>query len=90
MDSKEELNLMPSCAICGGQFAQQTITHRQPWGDELFEFENVPALVCVQCGEVWLDAQVTQLIEQVILQQPEPKRFRQIPVFSLNELTLTR
>ena len=78
------------CAVCGGRLEERTITHRQPWGKELFEFENVPAMVCRQCGEVWLDANVMELIEQVIQQKPEPKRFQQVPVFSLNEFILTR
>jgi len=83
---------MPSmtCAICGGAFAPKTVTHRQPWGDELFEFENVPALVCTQCGEVWLDGNVVGVIEQVIREKPTPKRFHQVPVFSLSEYNLTR
>ena len=34
-----------TCAQCGGSLESQNITHRQQWGDELYEFENVPALV---------------------------------------------
>ena len=69
------------CTKCGGSLQRQTITHRQSWGDQLYEFENVPALVCQQCGEVWLEAEVGQLIERIIQEQPEPKRYHQIPVF---------
>jgi YgiT-type zinc finger domain-containing protein len=65
-----------TCARCGGSLERKTITHRQPWGDELYEFENVPALVCRQCGEVWLEAEVGQLIDKVIQQHPEPKRYQ--------------
>jgi YgiT-type zinc finger domain-containing protein len=56
------------CAHCGGSLERKTITHRQPWGDELYEFENVPALVWSQCGEVWLAAEVGHLIDKVIQQ----------------------
>ncbi len=76
------------CARCGGALERQTITHQQPWGDDLFEFENVPALVCRQCGEVWLEAEVGQLIEKIIQQHPQPKRYHQVPVFSLAEFSL--
>ena len=34
-----------ACAQCGGKLELKNITHRQQWGDELYEFENVPALV---------------------------------------------
>jgi YgiT-type zinc finger domain-containing protein len=76
------------CAVCGGSLEQKIITHQQPWGDELYEFENVPALVCCQCGEVWLDASLAQLVERIIEQHPQPKRFHQVPVFSLAEFSL--
>ena len=44
-------------------------------------------MVCAQYGEPWLDTAVMELIEQVIRQQPEPKRFHQVPVYSLADLT---
>jgi len=75
------------CGQCGGGLVRQTITHQQPWGEDLYEFENVPALVCQQCGEVWLEAEIGQLIESVIKRQPQPKRYHQVPVFSLAEFT---
>jgi len=73
------------CARCGGSLERKTITHQQPWGDELYEFESVPALVCSQCGDVWLAAEVGQLIDRIIQEHPEPKRYHQVPVFSLAE-----
>ena len=51
------------CAICGGSLEPRTITHRQSWGDELVEFEDVPAMVCRQCGESWLGPEAIDLIE---------------------------
>lgn len=90
MDAKQELVMQPEkCGICGGSLENKTVTHRQPWLEELFEFEDVPALVCRQCDEVWLSAEVSQTIERVILKKPQPKRFHQVPVFSFNDLTGT-
>src|SRR5437764_357292 len=63
-DSQPEI-----CIRCGGALEARTITHRQPWGTELYEFENVPALVCVQCDDVWMSAEVAQHIEQIIRRQ---------------------
>ena len=74
-----------TCAQCGGSLARQIITHQQPWGDKLYEFEGVPAVVCAQCGEVWISAEVGQLMEAVIKRNPPPKRYHQVPVFSLVE-----
>lgn len=33
------------CAECRGKLERKTITHRQPWGGDLYEFQDVPALV---------------------------------------------
>lgn len=69
------------CAACGGTWTRQSITHAQLWGDRLYRFEDVPALVCSQCGEVWLGAEVSQWIDRMIQEQPAPARYEQVPVF---------
>jgi YgiT-type zinc finger domain-containing protein len=83
--------IMPNpanCARCGGSLERKNVTYQQPWGDELYEFENVPALVCRQCGEVWLEAEVGQLIDRIIAEHPSPKKYHRVPVFSLAEFSL--
>jgi YgiT-type zinc finger domain-containing protein len=75
------------CARCGGTLERKNITHQQPWGTELYEFEDVPALVCRQCGEVFLEAEVGQLIDKIIKEHPQPKKYHQVPVFSLAEFS---
>ena len=90
MDEKEEgLIFMPQtkgrCAQCGGALRKKTITHTQPWGEEIYRFEAVPALVCAKCGEVWLEAAVTQRIDELIRKHPKPRKYQKIPVFSFAE-----
>jgi len=53
------------CGECGGSLHEKTIVHTQPWGDDLYRFEDVPALVCAQCGSVWLAAQVSQAMDGI-------------------------
>ena len=74
------------CGECGGTLEKKTITHIQPWGGELYRFEEVPASVCVQCGQVWLSAEVSQLMDDIIHKHPKPKKYQMVPVFSLAEL----
>lgn len=76
------------CALCCGGLESKIVTHQQPWGNELYEFENVPALVCRQCGEIWLGHKVTQAIDAIIERRPQPKRYHQVPVFSLSEFSV--
>lgn len=77
------------CAECGGTLEKRTITHTQSWGGELVRFEDVPALVCAQCGHIWLSAEVSQLIDGIVQKQPKPKKYQKVPVFSLAELAKT-
>ena len=89
MDSKKGIAMQrtPKCGECGGTLERKTITHIQPWGAELFRFEEVPASVCVQCGHGWLSAAVSQLIDEIVQEHPKPKKYQKVPVFSLAELT---
>lgn len=74
------------CAECGGTLKKKTITHTQPWGEELYRFEDVPALVCAQCGHVWLSAEVSQMIDKIVQKQEKPKKYQKVPVFSFADL----
>lgn len=71
------------CTECGGRFEKKLITHYQPWGDEIYRFENVPALVCVQCGTVFLEAAISQKIDTIISNKKTPNRIDKLPVFDL-------
>jgi len=74
------------CGECGGGLESKTITHFQPWGTELVRFDQVPAFVCIQCGHVWLSAEVSQSMDRIIRQHATPKSFLQVPVYSFAEL----
>ena len=82
---EEEINMQ--CAECGGEFERKIITYDQPWGDkELYIFENVPALVCSQCGTIYLESKVSQTIDEVIESHKEPEGYKKVPVFSLEKV----
>ncbi|WP_162179919.1 YgiT-type zinc finger protein [Bryobacter aggregatus] len=34
--------------------------------EELIQIEDVPALVCRNCGEEWLEAEVRETIERIV------------------------
>jgi len=39
--------------------------------------------VCLQCGHIWLSAETTQAMDEIIRTQPPPRKYEQVPVFSL-------
>lgn len=55
------------CPVCGGTMENSTITHEQhdPSG-VFYVVHNVPASVCKQCGEVYLEAVVLEKLENII------------------------
>ena len=70
------------CAKCGGKLIDKVMTIDQHWGDELIIFEDVPAEVCIDCGEVWLSAETSEKMERVI-KEKKPAKTKEIPVWSL-------
>ena len=68
------------CAVCGGELRETTITHEERRGEHLYLFQNVPAKVCVACGELWIDEEVLQALDRLIT-EGVPMRTVETPVF---------
>jgi YgiT-type zinc finger domain-containing protein len=54
------------CAVCGGEMQATTITHEEKRDNNIYLFQHVPATVCTACGEIWIDEEVMQQIDQLI------------------------
>lgn len=66
-DSAMNSGVRPThCSNCRGVLIDKSIMHTVPVGDEMFEIENVPALVCLDCGESWLDQATLETIERIV------------------------
>jgi YgiT-type zinc finger domain-containing protein len=79
---------MRSCSFCEGALEERRVQHDYRWEGQLFIFEDVPAHVCRQCGEKYFDARVVKAMERAVLQQLEPKRILQVPVFSYAQVIM--
>jgi len=77
---------MTPCSFCGGELEERLVQHDYRWEGKLFVFEEVPALVCRQCGEKYLDAKVVKAMEKAVLERLQPKRHLHVPVFSYSEV----
>jgi YgiT-type zinc finger domain-containing protein len=44
------------------------VTHTAQIDESIVIIKNVPALICEQCGEIWLDGVTTRRIEQIVLE----------------------
>jgi YgiT-type zinc finger domain-containing protein len=73
------------CAVCGGELEVTTITHEEKRDNNRYVFQNVPAKVCAACGEVWIDEEVLQQIDQLI-ESGVPARKVETPVDSIAKI----
>ena len=53
------------CFFCKGKLAQEKVNVDFRWGKDLIVIEGVPAMVCRQCGEKYLDAEVYKEMERL-------------------------
>ncbi len=53
------------CAMCGGERIPGRITSTTDLGDCVLVVRNVPATVCNQCGEEWLDDSTVRELHQL-------------------------
>ncbi len=60
------------CTNCGTALMESSILYEIIVKEELFQIEDVPALVCRDCGEQWIDEEVRENIEQMLAESANP------------------
>jgi len=53
------------CPLCGGRKQPGKTTYSVDLGSGVILVRNVPATVCVQCGEAWIEHHTAQKLEQI-------------------------
>jgi len=53
------------CYFCKGKVVEKQITIDYRWGEDLVIIKDVPAGVCQQCGEKYLEASVYKELERL-------------------------
>lgn len=70
-----------TCHYCGGHLEEKQVTRLQKYEGKWFVIENLPALVCSQCGEQFFTPAAHDLVIQVLQNDLKPTRIENIPVF---------
>ena len=71
-----------SCDVCAaGQRRPQLIRYTLATADRLVLVDHVPAEVCDRCGEVTLNPDVVERLQQTVWRQEPPARFIETPVY---------
>ncbi len=76
---------MTRCYLCGGDLQSGRVTARK-WRDgNLTMIENVPALVCVNCGEPYFDAETCRQMDRLMTAPPAPRKTLEVPVYAFSD-----
>lgn len=54
------------CPLCGGEKAKGKTTFVADLGFGVVVVRDVPATVCSQCGEEWLDPETAERLERIV------------------------
>ena len=58
--------LTDKCPLCGGRKAQGKTTFSVDLGFGVVVVRDVPATVCTQCGEDWIDDNIATKLEEIV------------------------
>ena len=64
----------PQCPLCGGPIEQGTTTFTADFGKGVVVVRNVPAEVCMQCGESWIADETGAQLENTVQSARENDR----------------
>ena len=62
------------CLLCKGTIGPGKATFTVDFGSGLVVFRNVPADVCQQCGEAWLNDSVASSVEKIVQEDRSGQR----------------
>ena len=76
--------MMTTCPFCRAPVEERLIEHVHRWGGELRVLRNVPADVCVRCGETFFGPDALEAMDAVVADdRREPDGRIAVPVYSL-------
>jgi len=80
--------MMFQCHVCGSRESSTTYaTEVFRIGDKFYLVENIPATVCVNCGEEVFSREATENIRAMLHGEGEPSRSISVDVFAYQPKT---
>lgn len=72
------------CALCEANLAAGTVNHIMDFKERIIIVKNVPASVCEQCGEYYVDTDTALALESIVEQAKKNKA--EVLIVRYNEL----
>ncbi len=71
-------NAPSGCQACGGSLSLEEVNLEDYQGGKLYLMEKVPAMVCQECGEVWVPEKIMHEFENMITTAKKRKAKKKI------------
>lgn len=75
------------CDWCRGELQFQRVSRLQEYYGQWYKIENLPAMVCEQCGETYFTPQAHDKVLSIVQSGILPKRTELLQVFDAQEST---
>src|SRR5207253_7470898 len=75
----------PPTFVTRHALVKKVVTHVHTWEGKIFLFEDVPADVCQQCGEIYFSPDILEVMDKIVTSDIEPKTKVAVPVFSISD-----
>lgn len=76
---------MNECLYCKGHLEEKLVSRVQEYKGRWFLIENLPALVCRQCGETFYTPQAHNLVLQMVRDDADPVRVEPLDVLDASK-----
>ncbi len=73
------------CLSCKGTLKLQQVSRLQEYNGQWFKIENLAAMVCEQCGEVYYTPQAHDQVLAIVRSGASPLRTETLQVFDAQE-----
>lgn len=74
------------CHYCQGKLERKHVNRLQEYQGNWILLENLPALVCTQCGEQYYSPQTHDLIVDLLQEHPQPTRVATMEIYDISQL----
>ncbi len=71
---------MDECLYCKGELEERLVSRVQEYHGHWFLIENLPALVCTQCGETYFTPEAHSLVLRLVRAGTNPIRLETLAV----------
>lgn len=74
------------CHYCNGTLELQRVNRFQEYQGQWVLLENLPALVCTQCGEQFYTPQTHDFVVSLLQRHPQPTRTATMAIYDVDQL----